>query len=51
MTRLRHEALTQPGNWALAARVRRGAVSAAVLRAAIAALGLALIAFGVRLGP
>jgi hypothetical protein len=31
--------------------VRRGAVSAAVLRAAIAALGLALIAFGVRLGP
>ena len=51
MTRLRHEALTQPGNWALAARVRRGAVSAAVLRAAIAALSLALIALGVRLGP
>ena len=44
-------ALTQPGTLALAARVRRGAVSAAVLRAAIAALSLALIALGVRLGP
>jgi hypothetical protein len=51
MTRLRHEALIQPGNWALAASVRRGAVSAAVLRAAIAALSLALIVLGVRLGP
>ena len=50
MTRLRHQALAQPGSTALAGRVHRGAVSAAVLRAAIAALSLALIALGVQLG-
>lgn len=51
MTRIRQAALRQPGNAALAATVRRGAISAAALRAAIAALSLALIALGVLLAP
>lgn len=51
MTRIRQAALRQPGNAKLAAGVRRGAVSAAVLRAAIAAFSLALIALGVLLAP
>jgi uncharacterized membrane protein len=51
MTRIRQAALRQPGNAALAASVRRGAVSAAALRAAIAAFSLALIALGVLLAP
>jgi hypothetical protein len=51
MTRLRQSALASPGDAALAGRVRREALGAAVLRAAIAALSLALIALGVLLGP
>jgi lipoyl-dependent peroxiredoxin len=51
MTRIRQAALRQPGNAKLAASVRRGAVSAAALRAAIAAFSLALIALGVLLAP
>ena len=51
MTRIRQAALRQPGNAKLAASVRRGAVSAAVLRAAIAAFSLALLALGVLLAP
>lgn len=51
MTRIRRAAVRQPGDVRLAARVRRGAVRAAVLRAAIAALSLALIALGVLLAP
>jgi len=51
MTRLRQAILRHPGNPALAAQMHRGAVSAAVLRAAIAALSLALIALGVLLVP
>lgn len=46
MTRLRQEALRAPGSLELAAKVRRGARNAAVLRAAIAALSLALLALG-----
>jgi hypothetical protein len=51
MTRIRQAALRQPGNAKLAARVCRGAISAAVLRATIAAVSLALIALGVLLAP
>jgi uncharacterized membrane protein len=46
MTRLRHEALRDPGSPELTAEVRRGARNATVLRAAIAALSLALLALG-----
>jgi len=46
MTRLRQLALRTPGNPELTAKVRRGARNAAVLRAAIAALSLALLALG-----
>jgi uncharacterized membrane protein len=46
MTRLRQDALRDPGRAELAARVRRGARNAAILRAAIAALSLALLALG-----
>ena len=46
MTRLRQGALRDPGSHALAAKVRRGGRNAAVLRAAIAALSLALLALG-----
>jgi hypothetical protein len=51
MTRLRQRAQRQPGNKKLAGLVRRGVLSAAVLRAVIAALSLALIALGVLLTP
>jgi hypothetical protein len=51
MTRLRQVLLRQPGNRGLAARVRRGAIEAGVLRTTIAALSLALIALGVLLVP
>ena len=47
MTRLRQDALRAPGRPELTARVRRSARSAAVLRAAIAALSLALLVLGV----
>jgi uncharacterized membrane protein len=46
MTRLRQRALRGPGSPELTAKVRRGARNAAVLRAAIAALSLALLALG-----
>jgi uncharacterized membrane protein len=46
MTRLRVEALTAPADAQLARRVRRGARSAALLRAAIGLLSLTLIALG-----
>lgn len=46
MTRLRQDALRAPGSPELTARVRRGARNATVLRAAIAALSLALLALG-----
>jgi uncharacterized membrane protein len=46
MTRLRQDALRDPGSPGLTAKVRRGARSAAVLRTAIAALSLALLALG-----
>lgn len=51
MTRLRQDALKHPGDAMVAARIRRGALGAAVLRAGIAALSLALIALGVLLAP
>lgn len=51
MTRLRRSALRQPGDPSLNERVRRGAVSAAVLRGAIAALTLALMALAVLVAP
>lgn len=51
MTRLRQVALRRPGDTKLAARVGRAAFGAAALRAAIAALSLALIAIGVLLAP
>jgi hypothetical protein len=47
MTRLRQDALAGHGDVTLDGRVRRGALGAAVLRAAIAALSLALVALGV----
>lgn len=47
MTRLRRDALRDPGSHQLSARVRRGARNAAILRSAIAALSLALLALGV----
>lgn len=47
MTRLRQDALRAPGRPELTARVRRGACSAAILRAMIAALSLTLLALGV----
>jgi hypothetical protein len=47
MTRLRRRALDQPGDTALATRVRRGAVRADVLRGLIGVLSLALLALGV----
>jgi uncharacterized membrane protein len=46
MTRLRQHALRAPGSPELTAKVRRGARNAAVLRAAIAALSLTLLALG-----
>ena len=46
MTRLRRDALRDPGSAELAAKVRRGARNATVLRAAIAALSLALLGLG-----
>lgn len=49
MTRLRRRALDQPGDTALAMRVRRGAVRACVLRGLIGVLSLALLALGVLL--
>ena len=51
MTRLRQAALRRPGDTKLAVRVRRDALGAAALRAAIAALSLELIALGVLLAP
>ena len=50
MTRLRQRALTQPGNTQLAGYIRRAARTAGLLRAAIAALSLALIGLGALLG-
>lgn len=44
MTRLRRRSLADPADQALAARVRRGSVDAAVLRGLIAALTLAVVA-------
>jgi hypothetical protein len=46
MTRLRRDALRDPDCADLAAKVRRGARNAAILRAAIAVLSLALLALG-----
>jgi uncharacterized membrane protein len=46
MTRLRQEALRDPGAAGMAAKVRRGARNAAVLRGAIAVLSLALLGLG-----
>ena len=46
ITRLRQDALRDPGSAELAAKVRRGARNAAALRATIAALSLALLALG-----
>jgi hypothetical protein len=46
MTRLRHRALGNPGDPRLARQVRREAITAAILRALIAALSLALLALG-----
>ena len=46
MTRLRQDALDGTGGAELAAKVRRGARNATVVRAAIAALSLALLALG-----
>jgi len=46
MTRLRQDALRDPSTPGLTAKVRRGARNAAVLRTAIAALSLALLALG-----
>lgn len=46
MTRLRQDAVRGPDRAELAAKVRRGARSAAVLRTTIAALSLALLALG-----
>ncbi len=51
MTRLRQDALRDPGRLELAAKVRRGARNATVLRAAIAALSLALLALGTVIAP
>lgn len=47
MTRLRQAALHDPGSPGLTAKVRQGARNAAALRAAIAALSLALLTLGV----
>jgi len=47
MTSLRRRALDQPGDTALATRVRRGALRAGVLRGLIGMLSLALLALGV----
>lgn len=44
MTRLRRRSLADPADQALAVRVRRGSIEAAVLRGLIAALTLAVIA-------
>jgi hypothetical protein len=49
MTRLRRRALDRPGEPTLAARVRRGAVRANVLRGLIGVLSLTLLALGVRI--
>jgi uncharacterized membrane protein len=49
MTRLRHRALGNPGDPGLARQVWREAITAAILRALIAALSLALLALGVLL--
>jgi hypothetical protein len=46
MTRIRRAAAAAPDDPALASRVSRGARRAAVLRAAIGALTLALLALG-----
>ena len=47
MTWLRRDALRDPGSAELAAKVRRGARNATVLRATIAALSLALLGLGI----
>lgn len=49
MTRLRRSALASPGDLRTARRVRQGAVRATVLRSAIAAATIALLAVGVLL--
>ena len=49
MTRLRRGALDRPDDAARAARVRRGARDAGVLRASIGVLTLALVALGAQL--
>ena len=46
MTRLRQDALRDPGSAEIAAKVRRGARNAAVLRAVIAVLSLTLLGLG-----
>lgn len=46
MTRLRQDALRDPGSAELAEKVRRGGRNAVVLRAGIAALSLTLLALG-----
>ncbi|MEU5995012.1 hypothetical protein ABZ806_39060 [Spirillospora sp. NPDC047418] len=46
MTRLRRDSLAHPDNASLAARVRRGARSAGVLRASIGLLSLAVLVLG-----
>ncbi|MER7544584.1 hypothetical protein [Actinomadura sp.] len=46
MTRLRRDALARPGDAPLAARVRRGARSAGLLRASIGLLSLAVLVLG-----
>ncbi len=49
MTRIRQRALVQPGNGQLAGHIRRAARTAGLLRAAIGALSLTLIALGAML--
>lgn len=49
MTRLRQAVVASPGNAALTTRVRREAAAAAVMRSAIAAFSMALLAVGVLL--
>ena len=46
MTRLRQDALRDPGSAELAEKVRRGGRNAVALRAGIAALSLTLLALG-----
>ena len=49
MTQLRQRAVREPEDPVLAARVRRGALRAGVLRATIGALSVALLALAVAL--